>query len=307
MKNKIIVTVLSLIVFSGNMFAQELNAKVTVVAGRVPTNVDRKIFNTLQTGLNDLMNKRKWGNDNFKSNEKIECNFMLNISEVVETNVYKATLTIQAARPVYSSTYQSPLVNYMDDKVVFRYQEFQPIEFNENRVSGNDPLAANITAIFAYYAYLILGLDYDSYSPHGGEPYFNKLQSLVNNAPESRQIEGWRGFDGIRNRYWLMENLTNSRYIQIHDVYYAYYRMVMDKMYEDEIDARSQAFEVLNYLNNLNRDNPNTMAQQFFFVGRSDEWIGIFSKASSQDKQRALESLQKLDIPNSSKYKQSLK
>ncbi len=306
MKNRSVLILLSMLL-SFSALAQELKAKVTVSAARVPTTVDRKIFTTLEKALNDMMNNKKWGNDNFKSNERIECNFILNISELVETNVYKASLMIQAARPVYSSTYVSPLVNFMDDKITFRYQEFQPVEFNENRITGNDPLASNLTAVFGYYAYLILGLDYDSFAPHGGEFFFDKLQSVVNNAPESREIEGWRGFDGIRNRYWLMENLTNSRYILIHDVYYTYYRLVMDKLYEDEIDARSQAFEVLNYLNNLNRDNPNTMVQQFFFVGRSDEWIGIFSKASPQDKTRALESLQKLDIPNSSKYKSGLK
>lgn len=307
MRNKIILLSVSFLLMLLVADAQELKAKVTVVAGRVPTTVDRKIFTTLQNALSDLMNKKKWGPDNFGNNEKIECNFLLNISDVPETNVYKASLSVQAARPVYNSTYQSPLVNYMDNSITFRYQEYQPIEFNENRVSGTDPLASNITAVFAFYAYLVIGLDYDSFSPHGGEPYFQKMQTLVNNAPDARLIDGWRGFDGTRNRYWLMDNLTNSRYTLIHDVYYYYYRNVMDKLYDNEIDARSQAFEVLNFLINLNRENPNTMIQQFFFFGRADEWIGIFSKASTQDKQRALESLQKLDIPNSAKYKSGLK
>jgi hypothetical protein len=307
MKNKIILLSVWSLLLMLAADAQELKAKVTVVAGRVPTTVDRKIFTTLQNALSDLMNKKKWGPDHFSNTEKIECNFLLNISEVPETNVYKASLSVQAARPVYNSTYQSPLVNYMDNNITFRYQEYQPIEFNENRVSGTDPLASNITAVFAFYAYLIIGLDYDSFSPHGGEPYFQKMQLLVNNAPEARLIDGWRGFDGTRNRYWLMDNLTNSRYNLIHDVYYYYYRNVMDQLYDNEIDARSKAFEVLNFLLNLNRENPNTMIQQFFFFGRADEWIGIFSKASTQDKQRALEVLQKLDIPNSAKYKTGLK
>ncbi len=306
MRNKITLLV-SLLLISGALSAQELKAKVTVLAQRVPTTVDKRIFTTLQTNLTNFLNNRKWTNDNFGPNEKIECSFLLNISELVETNVYKASLTVQCARPVFNSSYQSPLVNFIDDKVVFRYQEFQPIEFNENRVQGNDPLASNLTALFAYYVYLVIGLDYDSFSPKGGDIYFQKMQNIINNAPDSRSVEGWRGFDGTRNRYWLMENLTSNRYTLVHDVYYTYYRLCLDKLYEDENEARSQCINVLNYLTSISKENPNSMIQQFFFLGRSDELIGIFKKAATADRYKALEMLQKLDISNSAKYKQELK
>ncbi|MGS0014349.1 type IX secretion component PorD family protein, partial [Escherichia coli] len=138
--------------------AQELQAKVTVLASRVNTTVDRKIFTTLQQQLNSFMNNRKWTDDVFKPNEKIECSFIINIENIIETNLYKATLTIQAARPVYNASYQAAMVNFVDPEMVFRYVEFQPIEFNENRVQGTEPGAANLTAVLAFWAYTIIGL-----------------------------------------------------------------------------------------------------------------------------------------------------
>ena len=177
-------------------YAQELQAKVTVNAQRVTTTVDKKIFNTLQTQLTNLLNNRKWTNESFQAHEKIECNFLLNIDKVVEPNVYQASLTIQAARPVFNSTYQTALINFMDADVTFRYVEFQPVEFNENRIQGTDPLASNLTAVLGYYVNMILGLDYNSFSPKGGDVCFQKALNIVNNAPENRSISGWKAFDG---------------------------------------------------------------------------------------------------------------
>jgi hypothetical protein len=185
--------------------------------------------------------------------------------------------------------------------------EFQQLEFNDNRVSGTDALASNLTAVIAYYINLVLGFDYDSFSQRGGDLYFQKAQNIVNNAPEGRNITGWKSFDGTRNRYWLTENLLNSRYTIIHDAYYNYYRAGLDNMYDNEAKARSQVLNVLSLLNTFNTDNPNTMILQFFLQGKSDELTKLFSKASPPDKARALEYLQKLDISNASKYKEGLK
>lgn len=224
-----------------------------------------------------------------------------------DANVYKASLTIQSARPVFNSSYVSPLINFKDDDIIFKYIEFQQLEFNENRVSGTDALASNLTAVIAYYINLILGLDYDSFSQRGGDIYFKKAQNIVNNAPEGRNISGWKPFDGTRNRYWLIENLQNSRYTLIHDAYYAYYRLGLDNMYENAVKARSEMLNVLSLLNTFNVENPNTMVLQFFFQGKSEELVKLFSKASPSDKLKALEFLQKLDISNASKYNEELK
>lgn len=287
--------------------AQELQAKVTVVANRISSTVDKKIFQTLQTQLTNFLNNRKWTGDVFQPTEKIECNFLLNLDKIVETNVYSASLTVQAARPVFNSSYQAALVNYQDPEVTFRYVEYQPVEFNENRVQGSDPLAANLTATFAYYVYLILGLDYDSFGSKGGDKFFLRAQNIVNNAPEGRNISGWKAFDGQRNRYWLMENLTNTRYNIVHDVIHDYYRQGLDKMYENEVGARTQMVQALNQLQAMNQANPNTMIVQFFMQGKSRELIKIFKKAPPAEKVRAVEILQKLDVANASDYKTEIR
>ena len=228
------ISIAALLIFlAAAVDAQELQARINVNASRISSQTDKKVFQTLQSALNTFLNNRKWTSETFQTNEKIVCNFLLNIAEVSADNVYKASLTIQAARPVYNSSYDSPLVNFIDDAVVFKYVEFQPIEFNENRAAGSDPLVANLTAVLAYYVDIILGMNFDSFSLRGGDPYFQKAQNIVTNAPDSRDIVGWRSFDGQRNRYWLSDNLTNSKYAILHDAIYSYYRLGMDNMYEN--------------------------------------------------------------------------
>ena len=287
--------------------AQELKANITVVSSQVSNNTNQNVFRTLQTALNNFINNRKWTSDTYQPNEKIECNFLFNLQSTGDLNVYNASLTIQAARPVFNTSYVSPIINFKDENISFKYVEFQVMEFNENRVSGSDALTSNLTAIIAYYVNMILAFDYDSFSLRGGDTYFQKAQNIVNNAPDGRGISGWKAFDGVRNRYWLVENMLNSRYTIMHDVYYNYYRLGMDKLYEDEIGARVEMMNVLNLLNNFNSDNPNKMISQFFFQGKSTELIKIFSKAPQQDKARASELLQKMDITNAGKYKDELK
>ena len=287
--------------------AQELKANITVLSNQVGNNVNQNVFRTLQTALNTFINTRKWTSDNFAPNERIECNFLLQLQSTGDFNVYNASLTVQAARPVFNTTYLSPIINFKDDNIIFKYAEFQIMEFNENRVSGSDALVSNLTAIIAYYANMVLAFDYASFSPRGGDPYFIKAMNIVNNAPDGRGIAGWKAFDGQRNRYWLAENMMNSRYTIMHDVYYNYYRLGMDKLYEDENSARAEVMNVLNLLNNFINDNPNKMISQFFFQGKSTELIKIFAKAPQQDKARASEMLQRLDITNASRYKDELK
>ncbi len=306
MKIRIILFTFCGLVFH-SLFAQELNARVTVNSSRIGPTVNKNVFQTLQTALNTFLNNRKWTKDVFVLNEKIDCSFFLNLQPTNDVNVYLASLTIQAARPVLNTSYLCPLINFQDEDVNFKYIEFQQLEFNENRVAGTDPLASNLTALFAYYANIIIAFNYDSFSPRGGDTYFLKAQNIVNNAPEARGIAGWKAFDGKRNRYWLVENMMNSRYTIMHDIYYTYYRQAMDKMYEDETSARVEMLNVLNLLSNFNADNQNTMIIQFFFQGKSNELIKIFSKAPQQDKLRASDLLQKLDITNAVRYKDELK
>ncbi|RYY13887.1 MAG: DUF4835 family protein [Chitinophagaceae bacterium] len=307
MRRLVVILLMSGIVLSGQLFSQELTARISVNATQVSSQTDKKIFQTLQTGVTNFLNTRKWTSETFKTNEKILCNFLITINEAVGGNVYKATLTVQAARPVYNTAYETPLINFQDEAFTFKYIEYQPIEFNENRVTGSDPLVSNLSATLAYYAYMILGLDYNSFSLRGGDPFFQKAQLIVNNAPEGRDISGWKAFDGLRNRYWLMENLTNNRYAIVHDAFYSYYRLGMDLLYENESAGRTGILNTIGQFNTMNNDIPNTMIVQFFFQGKATELIRIFKKGTPEEKQKAQEMLVKLDISNSNRYRQELR
>jgi hypothetical protein len=307
MNKKLVIFFCCLLGIAHCVWAQEIQAKITVNASRVGSQVDKKVFQTLQAALTTFVNSRKWTKETFQPGERIVCNFLLNISTADNSGNMQATLTIQAARPVYNSSYESPLINFIDESVSFHYVEYQNLEFNENRVSGTDPAASNLTAVFAYYVDIILGLDFDSFSLRGGDPYFQKAQNIVSNAPDGRDISGWRAFDGQRNRYWLMENLTNSRYALLHDALYSYYRLGMDNMYDNENDARNAIMNTLNLLTNVSKDTPNLMMLQFFFLGKSTEFIKIFKKAPADERSRALDMLARLDVSNANNYKQELK
>jgi len=301
---RLIYILAAVLLCTGSLRAQELQARVSIIANKVSTEVDKKIFTTLQTSLTNFINNRKWTGDVFQAQERIKCNFLLTIDQYLGNNVFKATLTVQAARPVYNTSYESPIINFQDQDVVFKYVEFQPIEFNENRIQGSDALAANITAVLAYYSNLIIGLDYDSFSARGGDPFFQKAQYIVNNAPESSQISGWKAFDGLRNRFKLVEGLVDSRYTLMHDAIYAYYRTGLDHFYDNEADGRAGILSALTYINTVNSENPGSMIIQVFFQGRSTELIRIFSKAEGETKSRARDYLVKLDLTNANAYKE---
>jgi hypothetical protein len=288
--------------------AQELQATVSINAQQLSnTNVDKSLITTFQNQLTTFINNRKWTSDVFQPQEKIRCTFILTVKSVDADNNYQATLAIQAARPVYNSSYQTALINYQDGDIQFKYVPFQQLDFNESRVQGTDPLTANLTAIFAYYVYVILGFDYDSFAAKGGAAFFSKAQNIVTNAPEAKEITGWKPFDGVRNRYWLMENLTNSKYNNVHDIIYTYYRNGLDNMYSDMQTARINVLSSLSALQDFNRQNPNTMIAQFLVQGKSQEYIGIFKNGDPQSRTQASQRLSQIDISNANVYKEQMK
>jgi Domain of unknown function (DUF4835) len=286
--------------------SQEFQANVTVLSNRISTKVDKQVFTTLQSALFNFLNGRKWTNIAFNQNEKIQCNFLLNLAGASDNNTYTGSLTIQLGRPIFNTGYQSPLMNYMDESVTFKYIQYQDMEFNENRVGGTDPLTANLTAVFAYYAYIILGLNFDSYGLRGGDQYYMQAQNIVNNAPEGNALTGWKPFDGLRNRYWLVQNLTDPKYNPIHDALYNYYRLGLDQMFDHEADARMAVMNALIAFNSINNEFPNIMFIQFFFQGKGSEIANIFKRGTPDEKNRALEILSKIDVSNLNQYKQDL-
>jgi len=269
----------------------------------VDNQVDPKFFTQLQTQLKDFINQRKWTSDIFTQEEKIDCSFYITIESLVSPGVFNAKLSIVANRPVYRANYTTPLLNMQDANFTFKYQLGQPIEFNENNVARNDALEANLTATLAYYVYIILGLDYDSFSKNGGAPYFSKALNIVYNAPDGSGINGWKSYDGQRNRFVLIDNLTKSGFEKLHEITFNYYRKGIDQLAEKPEQAKVAILNALMSLQELNDDNVNSMAISIFMQGRVTELIGLFSNADRATKKQLMTTLSVIDITNINKYK----
>ena len=192
--------------------AQELNCNVSVASPQI-SGTDKEVFNTLQTAIREFMNNKKWTNNVYKVEERIECSILITISDRPSTEQFKGSIQIQARRPVYGTSYSTTMFNFIDKDLDFTYLQSQPFEWSENTH------LSNLTSTLAYYAYIILGIDYDSFSMNGGSVYFDKALGIVN-AAQNAQEKGWKSFESQKNRYWLAENLTNSNYGSIHDFIY---------------------------------------------------------------------------------------
>ena len=287
-------------------FAQELNATVTLQTSKVENQVDPKVFIQLQSQLKEFINQRKWTTDEFSNEEKIDCNFFISIESIVSTGVYEAKLSVVSNRPVYNSNYTTPILNMQDANFTFKYQLSQPIEFNENRVQGTDALQANLTATIAYYIYVILGLDYDTFSFKGGKTYFSKAFNIVNNAPEGSGIMGWKSYDGQRNRYILIDNLNQNGSDKIHEILFTYYRQGLDQMAEKPLEARPQILNALIGFQELYEGSPNIMAVPILMQGKVTEILGIFNPSDKAMKKQLLSTLATIDVANINKYKEVL-
>jgi hypothetical protein len=286
--------------------AQELAASITIQSNKVDNQVDPKIFPQLQTQLKDFINQRKWSNDAYSSEEKIDCSFYITIESVVAPGVYDAKLSIVSNRPVHNASYSSSVLNMQDANFTFKYQLSQPIEFNENRIQGADPLASNLTATIAYYIYIILGLDYDSFAPKAGMPYFNKALNIIYNAPEGSGISGWKSYDGQRNRFILIDNLTKSGNDKLHDIMYSYYREGLDQLTEKPELAKSNILNALINLQDMNEGAVSGMLIPILMQAKFSEIVGIFSKSDKATRKQLLTTLSTLDIANINKYKEKL-
>lgn len=286
--------------------AQELSASITIQSNKVDNQVDPKIFPQLQIQLKDFINQRKWSNEAFSSEEKIDCSFYITIESLVAPGVYDAKLSIVSNRPVHNASYSSSVLNMQDANFTFKYQLSQPIEFNENRIQGADPLMSNLTATIAYYIYIILGLDYDSFASKAGMPYFNKALNILYNAPEGSGISGWKSYDGQRNRFILIDNLTKSGNDKVHDVIYSYYREGLDQLTEKPELAKSNILNALINLQEMNEGAVSGMLIPILMQAKFSEIVGIFSKSDKATRKQLLTTLSLLDIANINKYKEKL-
>lgn len=302
---QLIITFLISLTFT-TVKAQELSATVNVQASKVENQIDAKIFIQFQKQLKDFINQRKWTTDVFTLEEKIDCSFYITIESVVSPGVYEAKLSVVANRPVYNANYTTPLLNLQDANFTFKYQLAQPMEFNENRVQGADPLEANLTAVIAYYINVIIGLDYDSFAPKAGAPYFNKALNIVYNAPEGSGISGWKSYDGQRNRYIFIDNLTKSGFDKLHEVIYSYNREGLDQMADKPEMARAAILNALMAMQEINDANVNSMVVPILMQGKFTEIVGIFGNADKSMKKQLLNTLSAIDIANINRYKEKL-
>lgn len=276
--------------------AQELNCTFQVVTTKIQSG-DKKVFETLQDALNAFVNGQKWTGLQVGTGEKIPCSMTMEVQERDNaTGITKAYLTVQARRPVYNASYQTNLLNVVDRDFTFTYSEYDPIEFSDNNISSN------LTAVVAYYSYLIIGLYLDSFAPRAGEACFNKADNVVSLC-QGMSESGWKASErNNRNRYWMLENYMNGNYGAIHTVLYQYHRKGIDLMYGSPADGRAGILQALAELKALNDTRNNLPCKLLFMEAKSDELVSMFSGAPQDERQRAVETLNSLDPSNAQKY-----
>jgi len=279
--------------------AQELNCIVTVATPQIQSS-DKKIYETLQAAIYEFMNSRKWTNYTYSVEEKIECTILITISD--RTNdVFKGTIQVQSRRPVYKSSYKSVMLNLIDKDLQFSYVEYQALDFSENTYSS-------LTSLLAYYAYVIIGMDFDSYQLKGGTPYFEKAQTIVSNAQNAAE-PGWKSFESSKqqNRYWLVENLTNNIYAPIRESIYNYHRKGLDQLVDNVAVGKNAITAALEKLKTVHEEKPNSYLMQCFFTSKVDEIVNIYSVATTVEKTKVAAICKLIDPSNSTKYNQITK
>lgn len=277
------------------VFGQELNCQVGVNDERAQTS-DRMVFRDMEQSFARFMNDRKWTNDDYLPEERIECNLAITIESMPAVGLYNATVQIQSSRPIYNSSYSTLLLNFADRDWQFEYVESTPLDFGDNVYSSN------LTSMLAFYAYIIIGLDKDSFEEFGGEEQFKKALDIVNLAQQSDRA-GWQAFQSNRNRYWLSENLNNQDLRAIRKGLYTYHRLAMDQFEIKQDESRSLIVNVLKDIQGANRNIPNSILKISFFDAKKNELASIFEKGNPAIKRDAYNILVDLDPSNTEKYK----
>ena len=278
-------------------FSQEFKGRVTINTQKIQ-GADKTPFTALEQEINSFVNERKWSNNTFKSEEKIECNIQLSIEEIISTGNYRAKLLVQLSRPVFNSTYSSSLFAYQDNDVTFSYSLNQPLEYDNNSFQNV------LTSVIGFYMNFFLGLEFDSFSQNGGTPYYNQCQTIMSYSQS--QSTGWDP-NQKKNRYWLIENMSNPSYSAIRTFYYKYHRLGLDMMHKDIDLALENILQALEELNQFNKSKSGLFMLGLVFTAKSDEFVNVFSGASEEKRSRAYELLKQMDPFNESKYSKLMK
>jgi hypothetical protein len=283
-------------------FSQELNCQVSVLTdARVEVNsTEQEIIKQMKQSVYDFMNDTKWTEDEFKTEERINCNIQIQIKTIPSTGSYTGYIQVQFNRPAFNSNYNSVLFNFQDDDVAFSFSRNAVLQYNENQYKDN------LTSILSFYAYFILGMDYDSFSLKGGTPHFTKAQQIVTNAQVSG-AGGWKANEtGKRNRYWLVENILQPAFEPVRECNYMYHRKGIDMLYENKVSAKKAMFDALNKLTPVVQRNPNNLNTLNFLYSKIQEFKNVLSDSETKEKTDFVNLLKKLDSGNSSLYQEIL-
>lgn len=274
--------------------SQELNCQVTVISPTIQMS-NKRIFNTMQQSIWQFINNRKWTSNKYQTNEKIDCGLQIEITGA-STDQFTAKVQINSFRPVFGSSYKTNILNYRDLEWSFNYVEFQQMDFQENAS------VSNLTSLLAFYAYIIIGMDYDTYSLEGGTPYFTKAQSIASINVTQPGWEANAGKTALRNRYYLIENLTNARYKPMRKMYYQYHRKGLDLMYKKQDEGREAITKAIKLMEPVAQILPNAMYIRIFFDAKVNELVNIYKQAPVSDQNKMVELFGKLDPGNQAKY-----
>ena len=295
MKKIFILLLLSIIGFNSN--AQELFCDVQVTAKQV-SGTDKQVYETLQNAIYEFMNNHKWTNYNVEISERIECTMIITVSSR-SSNVFTANLNLVLRRPIYNTNYNSVLLNYVDKNFQFEYIEYQPLDYSDNSFTSN------LTSVLAFYSYIFLGMEFDSFSLYGGTPFYEKAEAVVSNAQNASQ-SGWKSYEDTHNRYWLIENLQNAAYKPLRRFFYMYHLKGLDAMYENVENGRSIITQSLDLLETTYEERPGLFLLQLITEAKRDEFVNIFKEGLIKEKSKAVEILKTIDPANTSKYQEIL-
>lgn len=285
---------------AGTAGAQELNCLVTINVGPKVRTVDQSVFRDMKNAFQQFLNGRKWTNDAYLTHEKINCSMLININDMPSIGVFSASVQVQAARPVYNTNYTTLTFNFADRDWDFEYLESQPLEYNDNTFTSN------ITSMLAFYAYMIIGIDNDTFSELGGNANFQRALQVVNNAQASNR-SGWQPMGSIRNRYWLVENYINPQFVDIRRAMYRYHRLALDTFDKNPEQSREIILKCLKDIKKARDINPNAIIVISFFDAKSKELANIFSDGALPVRREAYDLIIIMDPSNQSGYEKMIK
>ncbi|MBL7901210.1 MAG: DUF4835 family protein [Bacteroidia bacterium] len=286
---------LCLLCYNRSIKAQELNCQITINSDQIQGTTEKQIFDQLEKSIFEFMNNTRWTKDVFAPQERIDCSFFITIKQKISSDQYSGSIQVQCRRPVYKSSMYTQLFNCEDDNFYFTYQQFSQLDFNINTFQNN------LTSVLAYYAYVVIAMDYDSFSPLGGTEYWQKAMLIVQNA-QSAVEPGWKSNQSNRNRYWLVENTLQPLFKGLRDCIYDYSRKGLDVMHQNVDEGRAVVLASLELIKPVYNARPANYNIQLFFNAKADELVNIFKSAPPEDKNKALEILMLLDPANSNKY-----